>query len=47
MVIWTKFGRVSYPEASRNIINEDNEAAVPILLIRDNVDFTMAPDLVV
>ena len=45
--IWIKFGRVSYPEASRNIINEDNEAAVPILLIRDNVDFTMAPDLAV
>ena len=37
MEFWIKFGRVSYPEASRNIINEDNEAAVPILLIRDNV----------
>ena len=47
MEIWIKFGRVSYPEASRNIINEDNEAAVLILLIRDNVDFTMAPDLAV
>tara|TARA_B100000745_G_C19982714_1_gene332941 strand:- start:205 stop:348 length:144 start_codon:yes stop_codon:yes gene_type:complete len=47
MEFWIKFGRVSYPEASRNIINEDNEAAVPILLIRDNVDFTMAPDLAV
>ena len=47
MEIWIKFGRVSYPGASRNIINEDNEAAVPILLIRDNVDFTMAPDLAV
>ena len=47
MEFWIKFGHVSYPEASRNIINQDNEAAVPILLIRDNVDFTMAPDLVV
>ena len=47
MEIWIKYGRVSYPEASRNIINEDNEAAVPILLIRDKLDFTMAPDLAV
>ena len=41
MEFWIKFWRVSYSESSRNIINEDNEAAVPILLIRDNVDFTM------
>ena len=47
MEIWIKFGRVSYSEASRKIIIEDNEAAVPILFIRDNVDFTMAPDLAV
>ena len=47
MEFWIKFGGVSYPEASRNIINEDNEAAVPIFLIRDNVDFTMDPDLAV
>ena len=45
MEIWLKNGRVSYSGASRNIINEDNEAAVPALLIRDNVDLAMAPGL--
>ena len=40
-----EWARKLFGGASRNIINEDNEAAVPALLIRDNVDLAMAPGL--